>query len=101
MAAHQTSPPLGFSRQEHWSGLTLGYLRSGPEITATDIFGPEWHLGKNLVSILSFLDHPALPLQMGELAKAERGQFRGARQWHPTPVLLLGKSLVGCSPWGR
>ena len=29
-----------------------------------------------------------------------------ARQWHPTPVLLPGKShgrrsLVGCSPWGR
>ena len=28
------------------------------------------------------------------------------RQWHPTPVLLLGKSrgrrsLKGCSPWGR
>ena len=28
------------------------------------------------------------------------------RQWHPTPVFLLGKShgqrsLVGCSPWGR
>ena len=28
------------------------------------------------------------------------------RQWHPTPVLLLGKShgrrsLEGCSPWGR
>ena len=28
------------------------------------------------------------------------------RQWHPSPVLLLGKShgwrsLVGCSPWGR
>ena len=28
------------------------------------------------------------------------------RQWHPTPVLLRGKShgwrsLVGCSPWGR
>ena len=32
-----------------------------------------------------------------------RGQ---RRQWHPTPVLLPGKShgrrsLVGCSPWGR
>ena len=35
--------------------------------------------------------------------------FRGnswRRQWHPTPVLLPGKShgqrsLVGCSPWGR
>ena len=30
----------------------------------------------------------------------------GSRQWHPTPVLLTGKSygrrsLVGCSPWGR
>ena len=33
--------------------------------------------------------------------------FSGVRrQWHPTPVLLPGKShgwgsLVGCSPWGR
>ena len=32
--------------------------------------------------------------------------FVGRRQWHPTPVLLPGKShegrsLVGCSPWGR
>ena len=32
-------------------------------------------------------------------------QYR-KRQWHPTPVLLPGKShgwksLVGCSPWGR
>ena len=33
-------------------------------------------------------------------------QFCRRRQWHPTPVLLPGKShrrrsLVGCSPWGR
>ena len=32
-------------------------------------------------------------------------QFSHRRQWHPTPVLLPGKShwrrsLVGCSPWG-
>ena len=32
--------------------------------------------------------------------------FARRRQWHPTPVLLPGKShgrrsLVGCSPWGR
>ena len=32
--------------------------------------------------------------------------IRGRRQWHPTPVLLPGKShgwrsLVGCSPWVR
>ena len=34
-----------------------------------------------------------------------KGTFR-RRQWHPTPVLLLGKShgqrsLLGCNPWGR
>ena len=33
-------------------------------------------------------------------------QYCWRRQWHPTPVLLPGKShgrrsLVGCSPWGR
>ena len=32
--------------------------------------------------------------------------YHWRRQWHPTPVLLPGKShgwrsLVGCSPWGR
>ena len=34
------------------------------------------------------------------------GTLSRRRQWHPTPVLLPGKShgqrsLVGCSPWGR
>ena len=34
------------------------------------------------------------------------GKTTRRRQWHPTPVLLPGKShgwrsLVGCSPWGR
>ena len=34
------------------------------------------------------------------------GQSWWKRQWHPTPVLLPGKShgwrsLVGCSPWGH
>ena len=37
--------------------------------------------------------------------KKSRGFFQ-RWQWHPTPVLLPGKShgrrsLVGCSPWGR
>ena len=40
-------------------------------------------------------------------AAAEAAAFiKWRRQWHPTPVLLPGKShgwrsLVGCSPWGR
>ena len=34
------------------------------------------------------------------------GREQWRRRWHPTPVLLPGKShgwrsLVGCSPWGR
>ena len=33
-------------------------------------------------------------------------RYAGRRRWHPTPVLLPGKShgqrsLVGCGPWGR
>ena len=40
-----------------------------------------------------------MPMQKYSLLHMER-------QWHPTPVLLPGKShgrrsLVGCSPWGR
>ena len=42
--------------------------------------------------------------KQAELYDFAQGHRR--RQWHPTPVLLPGKShgrrsLVGCSPWGR
>ena len=44
----------------------------------------------------------------GGLGCEDDGLFGGVgrRQWHPTPVLLPGKShgqrsLVGCSPWGH
>ena len=47
-------------------------------------------VGASLVAVIRNL--PAMQIQR--------------RQWHPTPVLLPGKShgqrsLVGCSPWGR
>ena len=51
-------------------------------------------------SISSTSDHQALDSGVwGGLEDLQR------RQWHPTPVLLPGKShgrrsLVGCSPWG-
>ena len=40
------------------------------------------------------------------IKKAEHQRIDWRRQWHPTPVLLPGKSygwrsLVGCSPWGH
>ena len=44
---------------------------------------------------------------LGHLADLQMSRFHSQRrQWHPTPVLLPGKSqgrrsLVGCSPWGR
>ena len=50
-----------------------------------------------------------LTLHLKQLEKEEMKNSRVSRwrrQWHPTPVLLPGKShgqrsLVGCSPWGR
>ena len=46
-----------------------------------------------------------LTFSLSQILKVHLG-FIGRRQWHPTPVLLPGKShgwrsLVGCSPWGR
>ena len=43
---------------------------------------------------------------MGERDVQVNSVSSGRRQWHPTPVLLPGKShgwrsLVGCGPWGR
>ena len=44
------------------------------------------------------------PLSWGKDLAFGRGK-KWRRRWHPTPVLLLGKShgrrsLLGCSPWG-
>ena len=44
------------------------------------------------------------PKNYSQLKKTNRTTRR--RRWHPTPVLLPGKShgrrsLVGCNPWGR
>ena len=61
----------------------------------------------------SLHDLPWVPklLIRGRAAKKPEAKFQGLeklirrRQWHPTPVLLPGKShgqksLVGCGPWG-
>ena len=49
-----------------------------------------------------FQDHSLIH----SLIKCFLAPSKWRRQWHPTPVLLPGKShgrrsLVGCSPWGR
>ena len=46
------------------------------------------------------------PIIQSEVSQKEKHQYSILTRWHPTPVLLPGKShgqrsLVGCSPWGR
>ena len=53
------------------------------------------NIGGDLISLTKYFLKFNFPLR-----------FHLRRQWHPTPVLLSGKShgrrsLVGCSPWGR
>ena len=92
--ALQAPPSMGFSRQEYWSRLPCPPPRDLPD---------PWIKPASLSS---------LSLAGGffiSRATWDPGvKCRGLRwvRWHPTPVLLPGKSqeqrsLLGCSPWGR
>ena len=91
--AYQAPLSMGFSRQEYWSGLPLPFplcCTSGTK-TETNIDINYEYIDVLEQICLCFLIH-CLPLYQ-------------RRQWHPTPVLLPGKSRgrrspVGCSPWG-
>ena len=53
----------------------------------------------------AFLSDQCKEIEENSKMGKARDLFR-RRQWHPTPVLLRGKShgqrsLVGCSPWGH
>ena len=61
--------------------------------------GGRFRIGNSCTPVADSCQCTAKPIQYCK-AKIRR------RQWHPTPVLLPGKShgqrsLVGCSPWGR
>ena len=61
------------------------------------------YLPRNQSLLPKRLGTTALQFWMGKYGKV--GIQNRRRQWHPTPVLLPGKShgqrsLVGCSPWG-
>ena len=62
-----------------------------------------------LVKMTRFILHsettPKKDRNLNETTACKILEVKWRRQWHPTPVLLLGKShgrrsLVGCSPWG-
>ena len=79
-AAYQVPPSMGFSRQEYWSGVPLP-----SQDKPRGCIKEQRHYFAN---------------------KGPSSQGYWRRQWHPTPVLLPGKShgrrsLVGCSPWGH
>ena len=63
--------------------------------------GEFWYLTQGIRTHVAYIRTSIQQTFMGCLIYA-----RQRRQWHPTPVLLPGKShgrgsLVGCSPWGR
>ena len=97
--AHHTPLSMEFSRQECWSGSPCsppGDLPN-PGVEPVPLFCLlRWQVGS--------LPHTDYFLIILDLNVAQVAPWR--RQWHPTPVLLPGKShgwrsLVGCSPWGR
>ena len=93
--AYQAPLSMEFSREEYWSGLPFpSPLQSRGSSRSRDWTHVPWVfcIGKQVVLLLSHLG-------------SHSSSFRD-RQWHPTPVLLPGKShgwrsLVGCNPWGR
>ena len=58
------------------------------------------------VMVMGVGAHFIYPAKNNAVKFEPRYTTKQRRQWHPTPVLLPGKSygwrsLVGCSPWGR
>ena len=97
--AHQAPLSLGFSRQEYWSGLPHPSPGDPPDpgIEPTSLMSPAL-AGASLPL--------APPWKPNTVPRTWYLQGLTRRQWHPTPVLLPGKShgrrsLVGCGPWGR
>ena len=88
---------MGFSRQEYWSGVPL----------PSPIYGHNYvQFNTCLLSIIHYVLSTLQGTGNKIVILSFSLFFRQRRQWHPTPILLPGKShgwrsLVGCSPWGR
>ena len=85
----------------HWTLSILKFLLSAD-------FRMTFFFVQNFLSLFSFFFFPFSFFFLGKKKKNLRVPLVKVwrRQWHPTPVLLPGKShgwrsLVGCSPWGR
>ena len=127
----QVPPSVGFSRQEYWSGVPLpspNLTRNSCQICfphySIDIAllsSDKYHYSKvNQLNIYIYplffqifppVGHYTVLIQVPCAIKQVMviyfiySSVHWRRKWHPTPVLLCGKShgwrsLVGCSPWG-
>ena len=104
--AYQPPLSMGFSRQEYWTGVPL----SSP-IHHINKFKNKNHMIISVDAEKAFdkIQHPFMiknPPESRNRRNISPHNKSYIRQWHPTPVLLPGKShgqrsLVGCSPWGH
>ena len=79
-----------------WAGVGWDILVGGPAEASSLLF--PFSLKNTTLFRIGL--HVKILILIGD-SRAKRGR----RQWHPTPVLLPGKShgwrsLVGCGPWG-
>ena len=80
-----------------WAGWGVGSHQQFPPGSRWKAFLAEWRKLSCFGFFFFFLQDQEIGFLVSELRR---------RQWHPTPVLLPGKShgrrsLVGCSSWGR
>ena len=87
-AAHQAPPSMGFSRQEYWSGVPLPSPNTEARYRYNDI--DIYRYNDRRLSVQFSQSVTSDSLQPHELQHARPPCQR--RQWHPTPVLLPGKS---------
>ena len=118
-AAYQAPLSMEFSRQEYWSGVPLSspmmnldsILKSRDITLLTKVCSNKGLLTKVFPVVMYGCDSWTIKKAEQRRIDAFKLYYKTAaikwrRQWHPTPVLLPGKShgrrsLVGCSPWDR
>ena len=98
--AHQTSPSMGFSRQEYWSGLPFPSPGDLPD-PGIELRSPAFQ-----ADALTSIHGVAKSRTQRGTALSLFTFMHWRRKWHPTPVFLPGESqgwgsLVGCRLWGH
>ena len=92
---------IGASHPTYDGRIPQSYKLNGIDSGNSDVLEPWLHLVYQPSLSLFYLCRIYLSIHLFKISCA----LLWRRQWHPTPVLLPGKShgrrsLVGCSPWG-